>query len=211
MKTIARLSLIAASALAMTAGAAQAQGWTPINARQASLDDRIDAGVRSGDLSREEAIRLRGEFRQIQALEARYRSGGLSDWERRDLDRRMDALSIRVSSERTDRQTGPGWYGGRGWTDQRGEWVSINRRQDQLDRRIEAGYRSGRLTPREATRLRAEFNALEKLEARYRVNGLSGRERADLDQRFDRLAANLREEARDGQRYGYGYGGYDRR
>lgn len=214
MNKLTKFTLIASSALALTAtaGAASAQGWSPINQRQERLDDRIDAGLRSGDLSRAEANRLRGEYRDIQALEARYRAGGLSDWERRDLDRRMDALSVRVSMQRTDAETRQGWYGGSGWSDNRGQWVSIERRQDQLDRRIENGFRSGRLTGAEATRLRAEFNAIARLEARYRVNGLSGRERADLDARFDRLAANVRFEARDGQRYGYGYGyGYNRR
>ncbi|OGN46018.1 MAG: hypothetical protein A2795_00285, partial [Caulobacterales bacterium RIFCSPHIGHO2_01_FULL_67_30] len=36
--------------------------WSSINARQANLDRRIDQGVRSGQLSRREATRLRGEF-----------------------------------------------------------------------------------------------------------------------------------------------------
>jgi len=210
MTKLTKIGLLAASALALSAGAASAQGWNSVNERQARLDSRIEAGVRSGDLSRAEAQRLEAEYRDVQALEARYRRDGLSDWERRDLDRRMDALSVRISAQRTDRQTGDGWYGGRGWTDARGDWVSINRRQAQLDQRIETGYRSGRLTAREATRLRAEFNALERLEGRYRVNGLSGRERADLDARFDRLAAQIRVEAHDHQRMGYGYGG-DRR
>lgn len=210
MKTLTKLTLIATSALALSAGAAAAQGWNSVDYRQDRLDARIEAGVRSGDLSRTEAARLQNEYRDIQRLEARYRADGLSNWERRDLDRRMDALSIRISAQRTDDQTGAGWYGGRGWNDNRGDWVSINRRQAQLDRRIEAGYRSGRLTPREATRLRAEYNALARLEDRYRVNGLTGRERADLDARFDRLAAQIRFEVRDGQRMGYGYG-YERR
>lgn len=210
MKTLMKLTLIATSALALSAGAAAAQGWNSIHHRQDRLDTRIEAGVRSGDLSRTEAARLESEYRDIQRIEARYRANGLSDWERRDLDRRMDALSIKISNQRTDAQTGPGWYGGRGWTDSHGTWVSINQRQAQLDKRIEAGYRSGRLTPREATRLRAEYNDLARLEARYRVNGLTGRERANLDARFDRLAAQIRYEARDGQRMGYGYG-YERR
>lgn len=93
-----------------------------------------------------------------------------------------------------------GWYGGRGWTDERGQWVNINRRQAQLERRIEQGVRSGRLTRPEANRLWREFDALQRLEQRYRVNGLSMREREELDARFDRLAARIRWEARDGDR-----------
>jgi hypothetical protein len=82
---------------------ASAQSWQPINARQANLDRRIDMGIRNRTLSRVEATRLRAEFRQIARLEARYRVGGLSNWERRDLTRRFDALSAKVRYERRDR------------------------------------------------------------------------------------------------------------
>lgn len=96
--------------------------------------------------------------------------------------------------------------------DHRGDqWQSINQRQMQLDRRIDQGIRSGQITRNEAMRLRTEFRQLARLESRYRVNGLNGWERADLDKRFDRLAAQIRFERRDGDRtYGYGYG-YDGR
>ncbi len=73
-------------------------GWQNINARQAALDARIDAAIRSRQLSLGEAVRLRVEFRQIATLEARYRAsgGGLTQAERRDLDRRFDLLSARI-------------------------------------------------------------------------------------------------------------------
>lgn len=98
------------------------------------------------------------------------------------------------------------WDGDRNWRDDRGAWMNINQRQAQLDRRIDRGIRSGRLTRDEAFRLRSEFRAIARLEHRYRVNGLSGWERADLDRRFDVLSARLRWERNDGDRYGSGYG-----
>lgn len=79
-------------------------GWQPINQRQATLDRRIDRGVRNGTLNRNEASRLRSEFRALNRLEYRYRANGLSRWERQDLDRRFDALSARIRYERNDRQ-----------------------------------------------------------------------------------------------------------
>ena len=97
-------------------------------------------------------------------------------------------------------------------SDYRGDrngWRSIDQRQAQLDRRIDQGLRNGSLTRREAWRLRAEFRDIARLEARYRMNGLSGWERADLDRRFDQLSAQIRYERHDNQ-YGYGYG-YDNR
>ena len=77
--------------------------WQSINARQANLDRRIDQGVRTGQLSRREATRLRGEFNGLLRLEANYRRGGLTAWERTDLDRRFDRLSAQVRNERHDR------------------------------------------------------------------------------------------------------------
>ena len=77
--------------------------WQSINARQSNLDRRIDQGVRSGQISRREATRLRGEFNSLLRLEANYRRGGLTAWERTDLDRRFDRLSAQVRNERHDR------------------------------------------------------------------------------------------------------------
>jgi hypothetical protein len=68
--------------------------------------------------------------------------------------------------------------------------------------------RDGTLSRREAYRLRSEFQQIARLQARYRADGLSGWERADLDRRFDILSNEIRAERHD--QYGYGYG-YDRR
>lgn len=180
--------LFAAAALGALAAAApaSAQSWQSINARQANLEHRIDVGVRNGSLTRSEAVRLRAEFNDLMRLEARYRYNGLTGAERADLDRRFDALSSRIRYERNDRD-------GR----DRG-WMSINQRQRQLDARIDAGIRNGSISRREAYRLRAEFQEIASLEARYRrSNGLSDRERIDLDRRFDRLSALIQAELRD--------------
>lgn len=82
-------------------------------------------------------------------------------------------------------------------------WQPINQRQAQIDRRIDQGVRHGDLTRREATQLRAEFDALEHLEARYRRHGLSVTEMRDLDRRFDVLEARVRFERNDRQEAGW--------
>ena len=129
MKKLITSGLIAASVLALSAGAASAQGydhrggdrgydhssdrrggeWMSINARQAQLERRIDRGVETHQLTRREAWRLRGEFRDISRLEYRYRANGLSGWERADLDRRFDRLSAQIRSDRHDNQYGAGY------------------------------------------------------------------------------------------------------
>ncbi|WP_430422032.1 hypothetical protein [Phenylobacterium sp.] len=88
-------------------------------------------------------------------------------------------------------------------------WTDIDRRQEQLAFRIDQGVRSGQLTRREAYRLKTEFNRVARLEARYRVNGLSGWERADLDRRMDILSNDVRLSRRDDERR-YGYNDYPR-
>jgi hypothetical protein len=82
---------------------------------------------------------------------------------------------------------------------------SISERQDRLERRIERGLYNGTLTRHEAYRLRAELREAARLEHRYRRDGLSRWERADLDRRFDRISAQIRYERHD-RDYGYGYG-----
>jgi hypothetical protein len=165
-------------------------GWQSINGRQAQLDARIDQGLRNGTLTRAEAQRLRAEFNGIANLEARYRqTGGLDPRERADLDRRFDVLSAQIRIERADNQ-------GRG----RGQGMgNINARQAQLDRRIDRGVRMGSLNRTEAARIRAEFQNIAVLEARYRNTGggLDMRERVDLDRRFDALESRLRIELAD--------------
>jgi hypothetical protein len=113
LAAIAALTAVAAPAAAQPYGGQydrevrQDRDWNRggynINERQARLDQRIDAGVRHGDLTRREAYRLRAEFRDIARLEARYRAGGLSNWERADLDRRFDRLDAQIRVQRHDR------------------------------------------------------------------------------------------------------------
>lgn len=90
-------------------------------------------------------------------------------------------------------------------------WQPIHRRVDNLDRRIDQGVRSGALTRREASGLRAELNALVRLERQYSRNGLSRHEARDLDRRFDRLSQRVRLERRDYDRRDYDRRDYDRR
>lgn len=191
-----KLLAIAVAAGALTIAApASAQQWQNINQRQANLDQRIDVGVRNGSLTRSEAARLRGEFNDLVRLEARYRSSnGLSYSERADLDRRFDALSAQIRYERRDRDD-------RWDRDRNNRWTPINQRQRQLDNRIDHGMRTGALSRREAYALRAQFNDIARLEARYRsTGGLSMNERRDLDRRFDRLSATIEAEIRDRDR-----------
>ena len=76
--------------------------WQSISVRTSNLDRRIDQGQRNGALSRREAVRLRTDLNSLVRLETSYRRGGLTNWERADLDRRFDRLSAQVRIERRD-------------------------------------------------------------------------------------------------------------
>jgi hypothetical protein len=98
---IAAATALAVAAPALAQGYYQG-GWTSIDRRQAQIDRRIDMGLRNGDLTRDEAFRLRGQIRDLARLEVSYRRNGLTNWERADLDRRFDRLSYQVMAERRD-------------------------------------------------------------------------------------------------------------
>src|SRR5262245_50405851 len=111
MKTMI-LGLAAAAALTAGAAAAQPYGYgygrddvrvyADPEQREEMLDFRIDQGMRSGQLTRNEAWRLRAQLRQITYIEDRYSRNGLSSWELADLDRRFDALQAQIRFERRD-------------------------------------------------------------------------------------------------------------
>lgn len=165
-----------------------AGSWTSINARQANQFNRIEQGLRDGALTPNEAAKLRAEFYGLERLEQQYRLGGLTLWERQDLDRRFNDLSRRIYVQKNDRQGAA-------------PWTPINARQADQFNRINQGVRNGALTAAEATRLRSEFYALERLEQRYRIGGLSLAERQDLDRRFNDLSRRIYVQKHDRQDY----------
>jgi hypothetical protein len=79
-----------------------------------------------------------------------------------------------------------GWNGG-----------GLNGDQARLAQRIDRAAYSGRISRREAQSLRNQLDEYQRLEWRYRRDGLSHRERRDLQGRLDRIERNLREERRD--------------
>ena len=113
------ISALAIASLGAAVVPAAAQPWgapyagQDINAKENNIASRIDQGARRGDLTRQEAWGLRGQLKDIQNLEYRYRHngggynsgpGGLSGWERQDLQRRLDRLSQSVFVNRRDDQ-----------------------------------------------------------------------------------------------------------
>lgn len=79
-----------------------------VNARQANQTERIQQGVKSGELTRPEAQELRGERRDINGLEQAYKSDGtLSKDERQTLHQDLNQQSKEIYAEKHDDQTRP--------------------------------------------------------------------------------------------------------
>ena len=114
------LGLLAASSLALAATGAQAD-WghgerghayqqsrmfsQQVNARQARQMERIQAGMRTGALTRGEFRELMHEQHAIRAMERHFRADGIIDArEFRRLDRALDVASRNIRAEKHDRQ-----------------------------------------------------------------------------------------------------------
>lgn len=79
-----------------------------------------------------------------------------------------------------------GWNGG-----------GLNGDQARLAQRIDRAAYSGRMSRRQAQNLRYQLEEYQRVEWRYRRDGLSRWEREDLQRRLDRIERNLRDERRD--------------
>jgi hypothetical protein len=77
-----------------------------VDGRQCRQRTRIQDGVRSGELTRFEVTRLRAEQAALRAEERHYRrtDGGLSVWERRDLQRDLNRTSRDIRRQKNDGQ-----------------------------------------------------------------------------------------------------------
>ena len=80
--------------------------WSSVNAQQDRIERRIDRGLRDGSLTRPEARRLRGEFRDIQRTETRFlrNDGRIDRREQAELSFRLQDLNRQVFAERNDWQ-----------------------------------------------------------------------------------------------------------
>ncbi|MBI4189984.1 MAG: hypothetical protein HY525_05540 [Betaproteobacteria bacterium] len=199
-----------------------------VNHRQHNQQQRIQQGVRSGELTRGEARHLGREARDIRREERIYKSdGNLSRWERADLRRDLNGLSRDIYREKHDRQQrfDRGRYDNAGFDPRRFDQGRFDQRRfdngrfdprpgnpghfgsrdiDRMQRiereRIQRGIRSGELTRSEAARLIAEQRMIQQEERAYRADGvLTGYERRDLWQDLNAASRHIYNETHDGQ------------
>jgi len=107
-----------------------------MTARIGDMQTRIDAGVRSGTISRREAFSLRQQLRDLSRIERQYRVNGFTGPERSALQQRLNTLrqNVRAADGGQGRYNDDRWdeedrFGGR----DRDEWRD-DRRDDRIDR-----------------------------------------------------------------------------
>lgn len=143
------------------------------NAQQA-VSERIRQGLQSGRITPSEARLLYRRDSDIQNREAAYKADGrVTPQERQQLRADMAQLSAEVeraiANNRTVAVVQPDRLG------------AIDSQQFNIRQRIDEGVRSHRLSLREAGRLQAREQAIERREAAYRSDGVvTQQERRDL-------------------------------
>lgn len=182
-------------ALALSAAAAQADAATRdprVNARQDNQRERIQQGVRSGELTRHEARNVAEDQRDIRQLERAYKSDGeLTAAERLDLHHEQNQASREIYREKHDGQDRPA-------VSPAVRDPGVNQRQADQTGRIVQGVKSGELTHAEAQELRTERKDIRELEQGYKSDGtLTKDERTDLHQQLNQQSREIYEEKHD--------------
>jgi len=194
--TMAALGALAVAAPSVAQNV-DARGSMGISNQIAQLDARLQAGVRSGEITSQEARSLRTQINQLSRLERQYSRNGLTQAERADLRQRIRTTrqQVRIADrgmyDRNENAADWAEYDGYGQTNAYGA-ASFDTRINQLQQRLDAGIRSGEINRTEESRLRSQLSQLDSLEQSYSRNGLTAQERADLQQRIRATRQELR-------------------
>ena len=146
-----------------------AAGRKPLATQRTQFIARIDADVRSGALTARNGTRVKADYEELVALEARY--GALTQ-----------ALT----------------EGGYADEDEDSDTLSVADGRTEFHRRVDAAVAARRLSRTEATRVKSDYAALIQTEATYARDGISRREREDLDARLDALDTRVGDTAYGG-------------
>ena len=204
--------MLVTAALAALSFAASAQNTDNTNSnngfnfadRNVEQQRRIEQGLRSGDLSVQEAARLEREESRVSRMESRaLRDGNLNDAERAQINRAQDRVSRDIASERQDNERGnPNSPSSR-------RMQADVRRNVNEQERIAQGLRSGQLTNREAARLENGQARNERMEARAGADGhIDRNEQRRIQSAENHQSRQIYNERHDGQMRN---GGDDRR
>ena len=155
-------SLMSAAAFAETAAEQDQQ-------RDVNQQQRIEQGLKSGELSTKEAGRLEREQQHVDRLQAHdLKDGHMSAGEQLRLDKAQNATSADIYKQKHDAQTGNA-----GSASSQRMQADVQRNVNQ-QQRIQNGMQSGSLTNHEASRLEAGQAHVDRKEAHAAADGHVG-------------------------------------
>jgi hypothetical protein len=159
-------TLLAAATAPVFAQASGAPGYTQ---RDTNQEQRIEQGLKSGELTTREAAKLEREQGRIDQMESRaLRDGNVSAAERARINAAQSKASRDIAREKHDAQTA-----NPNSASSRRMQADVQRNINQ-EKRIQQGMASGQLTNREAGRLEAGQAHVDRLEARAGRDGHVG-------------------------------------
>ncbi len=154
------------------------RGRRALGGQQTSFNARLDTQVRSGAIPQYSADRIRSDYNALVQLEAQYgQDGRFTAQERQELTSRYNALTTALEE---------GGYG-----DDIGGYQSAADGRADFEARVNAAVSARTLTRTDATRLRADYAAIVAAEAGFQRDGLSARERQDIEARLDAIDARV--------------------
>jgi len=163
-----------------------AAGRKPLATQRTQFNTRIDGEVRSGSLTMANGARMKSEYDELVALETRYGADGrFTSQERTELGDRYGALTQALTEGGYKDSNDP-------------KALSIASGRADFDRRVDTGISARRLSRTEGARLKTDYAALIQTEASYSRDGITAREREDLDARLDALDARVGDTAYGG-------------
>src|SRR5438874_13718642 len=188
----AHTAIAAALSLAFC-GAAFAQAGTV--QRDVNQQNRIEQGLKSGELTTREAAKLEREESRVERDQARaMQDGKLSPAEKARLAREQNKVSRDIYREKHDAQKG----NPNSASSQRMQ-ADVQRNINQQNR-IEQGVQSGSLTTREAGKLEPGQARIDRKEARAGADGKVGpREQRRIQKAENRESRRIYKEKHDAQ------------
>jgi regulatory protein YycI of two-component signal transduction system YycFG len=193
------ISLFAASAFAQTATTTSpAPAVSTEVKRDVKQQERIEQGLKSGELNTREAAKLEKEESKVDKTEAAaLKDGKLNKNERRRINKMQDKVSSDIAAQKHDAQTG------------NPDSVSSKRMQADVQRnvnqekRIEGGVQNGSLTKKEVAKLENGQAKVDRTEAKAGADGHVGAaEQKRIQRKENRQSKHIHHEKHDAQSAG---------
>lgn len=150
----------------MTPAMAQGTNTPRIDQAQQAISARIQQGLASGHITPSEAQMLYRRDREIQMRENQYKAyGNIHPQQRQQLRDDLSALGAEVermmNNQEVVRPAGDA-----------AQTPGIDNRDAQISQRIDEGFRSGRITQREARKLQSRQREIARHEAYFKSDGI---------------------------------------